>query len=345
MSANLNSSFERQILKLLSVLPPRARSIVKRRYGLDEAKKLTLEAIGTKEGITRERVRQIENDAIKKLKASDVFLAMAPFEASVAESINNAGGAVSENTLLTMSEFSQVKDKRALFFFLDLASSVKRRKADNNFHARWYTNDAPITKIENAVLALAHDLKESNATLSVSDLNERLRAQLKKVGIENPKPVSLSVYCALSLYIDKNPWGEYGHIDSSFVRPRGMRESAYVALARSKTPLHFRDIAKGISEFSSRPVHVQTVHNELIKDKRFVLVGRGLYALREWGYEPGFVKDVVAKLLSERGALPREEILKEVSRVRQVKPSTVFINLQNKKMFKALDDGTYTLIS
>jgi hypothetical protein len=345
MSVNLNSAFERHVLKLLLVLTPRARSIIKRRYGLGEAKRLTLEAIGSKEGITRERVRQIENDAIRKLKASDVFLAMAPYEAVVAEVINRSGGVVAENTFLAMPEFSQVKDKRSLSFFLDLAGSVQKCKTDDNFYARRFTNDAPIEKIESAVLALARDLKESNATLSIADLHERLRAQLKGVGIENLKPTALSVYSALSLHIAKNPWGEYGHIESSFIRPRGMRESAYVALARSKLPLHFRDIAKSISEFSKRPVHVQTVHNELIKDERFVLVGRGLYALREWGYEPGFVKDVVAKLLSERGALPREEILKEVSRMRQVKPSTVFINLQNKKMFKALDDGTYTLRS
>ena len=124
-----------------------------------------------------------------------------------------------------------------------------------------------------------------------------------------------------------------------------MRKSRYVALSRGKTPLHFRDIAGHIGSFVKHPVHVQTVHNELIKDPRFVLVGRGLYALREWGYEPGFIKDVLVKLLSDRGAMTREEILAGIAASRRVKPSTVFINLQNKKLFKALDDGTYTLIS
>ncbi len=343
--ASIFNTFEKNIAKLLNELPPRARSVVRRRYGLGEAEPMTLEAIGTKEGITRERVRQIESDAMKKLKKSEVFTTLAVFSNAVTDIVNRLGGLVAEDALLNAPEFSQVKDKRTVLFFLDLASSVIRRKEDDMFRARWQTRETPAGKIEAALITFTNGLADSEETLKESALYEQLTVQLRKAGFDNLKTPVLASYVGLSTVIGKNTLGEYGHVDSPFVRPRGMRESAYVALARVGQPLHFRDIAARIGEFSARPVHTQTVHNELIKDNRFVLVGRGLYALRDWGYEPGFIKDVLKRLLAERGSMTREAILAEVSKKRQVKPSTVLINLQNKKLFKAVGDGTYTLIS
>lgn len=341
----INNAFEKNISKLLGELPSRSRSVIKRRYGLGLAEAQTLEAIGQKEGITRERVRQIENDALAKLKKSPLFASFRPYEEYAAGVLERNGGVMAEQQFLALPEFAAVKDKKHLLFFFDLTDSLNRRKADNHFEARWHTKDAPIAKIENAVLALSKELEGVEETYSAEEIRAKLASQLKRVGVEGVKPQVLSAHLAIARNVEKNVWGEYGHANSPFVRPRGMRESAFVALARAKQPLHFREIARRIGEFSDRPVHIQTVHNELIKDDRFVLVGRGLYALREWGYEPGFIKDVLVRLLAERGALTREQILAEVSQKRQVKPSTVFINLQNKKLFKTLDDGTYTLIS
>ena len=63
-----------------------------------------------------------------------------------------------------------------------------------------------------------------------------------------------------------------------------------------------------------RRTHPQTVNNELIKDPRFVLIGRGLYALSEWGYEPGTVKDVLVQILKDSGkALRKEDVLQLIS--------------------------------
>ena len=126
-----------------------------------------------------------------------------------------------------------------------------------------------------------------------------------------------------------------------------MRDKAYVALSRAKKPLHFTDVARAITSasWSNRKAHPQTVHNELIKDSRFVLVGRGFYALREWGYEPGVVRDVIVRTLKDSPRpLPKEKIVELVLQKRLVKPPTVFLNLQNKTIFKRLDDGTYTLV-
>ena len=87
----------------------------------------------------------------------------------------------------------------------------------------------------------------------------------------------------------------------------------------------------------------QTVHNELIKDPRFILVGRGTYALKEWGYQSGTVKEVIGQLLKENGPLTKEEILKKVLETRLVKPNTILINLQNRQYFSRDKNNKYSL--
>ena len=52
----------------LESLPPRERKVIELRYGLAGAEPLTLEEVGRTFGVTRERIRQIENSTLKKLK-------------------------------------------------------------------------------------------------------------------------------------------------------------------------------------------------------------------------------------------------------------------------------------
>ena len=109
-------------------------------------------------------------------------------------------------------------------------------------------------------------------------------------------------------------------------------------MKKKKKPLHFTAVAQGISQ-DALP---QTVHNELIKDQRFVLVGRGLYALEEWGYSPGVVREVIAKEMKKvERPITREEVIKKVLLQRQVKPNTILLNLTNKKYFIKNSQGKY----
>ena len=116
-----------------------------------------------------------------------------------------------------------------------------------------------------------------------------------------------------------------------------------IILRKAGTPLHFMEIANRIREahFDHKNVTIQAVHNELIRYPQFVLVGRGLYALHEWGYEPGTVADVIEKILKEKGPLSKKEIISEVAKQRTVKVGTISLNLQKMPYFVRVGRAVY----
>jgi DNA-directed RNA polymerase delta subunit len=141
--------------------------------------------------------------------------------------------------------------------------------------------------------------------------------------------------------------GSLGLSEWPEVNPKTVRDKIYYVLRKYQKPIHFKEIAKAISEehFDTKKVVAATVHNELIADKRFVLIGRGIYALKDWGYAPGTVKDIVAKILkSSGGAMEFADIYDEVLKQRQVRKNTVLINLQNQKEFKKIGASKFILV-
>ena len=130
------------------------------------------------------------------------------------------------------------------------------------------------------------------------------------------------------------------------VNPKNIRDKIYVILKENGKHMHFNEIAEAIkdSDFKRKDVTTQAIHNELIKDKRFVLIGRGIYALKEWGYEKGTVADIITEVLQEAGEpLHRDEIVKRVLKSRFVKETTILLNLQGKPQFKRVAKATYSL--
>ncbi|NDE68292.1 hypothetical protein EB052_01660, partial [bacterium] len=147
----------------------------------------------------------------------------------------------------------------------------------------------------------------------------------------------------LSKRIGKNAIGEWGVAHSPNIKTKGMRDYAFLVIRKHGSPIHFREVAKQIGVVFKKKAHVATTHNELIKDPRFVLVGRGLYALSEWGYMSGVVKDVIKKILEKHGALTKEEIIDKVLKERYVKENTIMVNLQNQKHFRKDKDNKYNI--
>lgn len=329
--------------RLMGALSERARDVLTKRYGLgDKAKRMTLEAIGEQYGITRERVRQIENYAIGSIRKSDVYEKEAKAFSELKEALLFYGGIASEQLFLEHLSVDPSM-RNHLHFMLVVGHFFEKRKEDEQFHHRWHADASIAEKVENALRKLYSTLSYEDL-VSEQDVISSFLNLLKDVSEEYRNEEIARRWLSLSKVIGANPLGEWGHAASPNVTPKGIRDYAYLAIRNHGSPLHFSEVSKRINELFEKKAHVATTHNELIKDKRFVLVGRGLYALSEWGYVEGVVRDVIKKILNEHKALSREQIIDRVLKERYVKPNTIVVNLQDAKHFVRNQDGTYSLV-
>lgn len=331
------------VKRLLSGLPDRSRSVLESRFGLGaNTQRVTLEAIGQRYGITRERVRQIENHALTTLKKSDAYSdALAAFE-ELERIVESLGGVICEDDLLNFI----TKDpgmQNHIYFLLVLGDPFKYRKEDGEINRCWYVDPALANKVEGALKKLYSGLSDEDL-IPEGEMIDRFLRELEDINDRYRNKEVLKRWLAISKSIGKNPLGEWGSASSSNVRTKGVRDYAYLAVKKHGSPLHFREVSRMIEKMFSRAAHVATTHNELIKDDRFVLVGRGMYALKEWGYTQGVVRDVIRDVIRKNGLLKKDQIIERVLKERHVKPSTVTVNLQNQKYFKRNKDGLFTLV-
>ncbi|OIP66457.1 MAG: hypothetical protein COV32_01260 [Candidatus Yonathbacteria bacterium CG10_big_fil_rev_8_21_14_0_10_43_136] len=333
----------KQVVKrLLASLSPRALDMMIKRYGLGESTdRMTLDGIGKSYGITRERVRQIENFALGTIKKSDAFKKESDVFDELNKLVVSLGGVVCEEDFL-MHIAKDESTQNHMYFLLVLGDKFKREKEDENFRHRWIVDDKVSMKVHDAIRDLYKTLTHEDL-VPESEIIAAFLSHLKDVSEEYKNEEITKRWLALSKMIAKNPLGEWGVTESHNVNARGMRDYAYLIIRKHGSPMHFTEVAKSITQIFDKKAHVATCHNELIKDKRFVLVGRGLYALSSWGYEKGVVKDVIAKVLKKEGPLAKKDIIDRVLKERYVKENTVFVNLQDPKMFKKTKDGKYAL--
>jgi hypothetical protein len=328
--------------KLLAVLPDRARDVLEKRYGIGtDPTKVTLEAIGQTYGITRERVRQIENYGIAQIQKSEAYAEFQPIFDELRAAIQELGGGLlAEQTLLEEITTDEVL-RHHVYFLLVLGDPFYRSKENTNYAHRWYTEKKIADLVESGLRSVYKSLKRDEL-VSEEEILNRFRNELIEIADQYDEQI-LKRWLLISKDIDRNPLGEWGHASSPNVRVKGIRDYAYLAVKRHGSPMHFREVADSINELFGRKAHTATTHNELIKDDRFVLVGRGLYALTEWGYSAGVVKEVLRDILSENGPMTREELIDKVRKERYVKDNTIVVNLQDNALFKRLSNGTYTL--
>lgn len=340
---NMISFKPKQITKaLLGVLPDRARDVLEKRYDLNgHGDSLTLEAIGQSYGITRERVRQIENYGIQSIQRSEEYKKYYELFIELQRLIDELGGGlIAEHVLL--DELTSDQDTRNhLYFLLVVGDPFYKSKENPNYTHRWYTERKVAEGVEKALNTVYRGL-DRNTLVTEHEIIDRFREQLSDLKSVQDENV-LRRWLLISKKIGRNPLGDWGPSDSPNIRVKGIRDYAYLAVKRHGSPMHFREVAVTIGELFGHQAHVATTHNELIKDSRFVLVGRGLYALTEWGYTAGVVKDVLRTILEQEGPLSREELIDKVRKERYVKDNTILVNLQDVNLFKRLANGTYTL--
>lgn len=339
-------------LKLAELLSDRERQVLWRRFGLGGEEPETLEAIGHVFRITRERVRQIERLGVSRLceknQSQDL---LKPIQQVVVELFEAEGGMVAADRLLKLlGDIADGASSNLLSFLMqELLSNVIVALGGENtpYHSGWRLRTAAVEALDALVGVAEESVSLKGVPMSEEDLaqillNARLSTPLGEPLTDARMAVEL---LALSRSVKRNAFGEWGLSHWETVTPKRMNDKIYLVLKKHGKPMHFRELVERINQqaFDHKKAYAPTVHNELILDKKFVLVGRGIYALREWGYAPGVVADVIVLILQERGPLDREAIVREVLKQRMVKKGTVYLALTNRQKFEHLSNGTYTL--
>lgn len=325
---------------LKSIDREREREIISRRFGLFERKE-TLEQIGELLGITRERVRQLEKAVMQKLRTTAENKSLPQieeFEKKVLEQIEKTGQVirVSELTIKLVTDPSRTEQSR-IAFLCSLCPKLIVINDDDTYHATVANNSVFNEK----------SLKEAidKIATTVSNIGEPKTIDFiaKEAGIKDNDQARSLASASKQLTSLNDKWGL---IRWPLVNPKNIRDKIYVILKDNGRHMHFNEISDAIkaSNFKRKDVTTQAIHNELIKDKRFVLIGRGIYALKEWGYEKGTVADIISQVLREANQpLHRDEIVKRVLKSRFVKETTILLNLQGKSQFKRVAKATYEL--
>jgi len=336
-------NYQKICSNLLKELPQRTTNVIERRFGLKSGKRETLEAIGESHNITRERVRQIEEEGFSKIrpKIKDYQKIFQYFDNTLA----SFGDFKEEDIFLKF--LGGEKYQNHTFFLLTNGEGFERLSEDKDFYPLWTRKKESANLAKKAVKSTINKLEKGKRVLTLDELFKSQKKELIKfLGKKLNKSIFLSCL-EISKKIQKNPESQFGLSDWLEINPRGVKDRAYLVLKEEGKPLHFAEVATFIEKLPfpfQRKTHTATVHNELIKDSRFVLVGRGLYALKEWGYTPGVVRDIIIKVLKDsKKPLSKKEILKNVLEQRFVKENTIALNLQSRNHFLRDSKGKYTI--
>ncbi len=325
----------------LADFSPKQREVIRGRFGLDRSgTRRTLQEIGDDLELTRERVRQIEKKTREAL--ADVLAGLLQdFLADAYVILKERGGYAHGEQFLADLERKGLVDSvqqcaNKLHFVLEVSNGAPFYfPGDRDVEAFWYLDERQKSGVLRDVKQLIKRFEQAGPEGIL----------VKRKHLEWFDAMELGRLLPLARRVTVNVFGDVGLAEWPEITPRFSRDRAYLILKKHGKPLHFRDIAKMIQEvgLAERRVHPQTIHNELIKDERFVLVGRGTYGLKEDGYEGGTVREVIARILGENGPMSARELINAVQKRKFSKENTIVLNLQNRQYFERLPGGAYRL--
>ena len=336
------------VLSILEVLSEKEKDVIVRRFGLKGHRLDTLANIGVDYGVTRERIRQIQAYALKKMVRNAENSNLSQLHSWLFEYLKESGDIIPEglmNKVLNQKypEKGEFLAELRLACILNGSVIWEHNKVDFISHFRF--KEVLFELIQALSRSAIRYLKERGSIVSDHQIVSKLQDDLKLQAVVARQKFILAVL-RLDRRLTINDRGvsltEWRHVN-----PRILFDKIMFILGEVNEPLHFTDIAQKIREkkFDQKAVSVQAVHNELINNPLFVLIGRGIYALKEWGYKEGTVAEVLEGILQERGPMRLHDLTDEVLQRRQVKPITIQINLNSKKnKFKRDQQGLYDLV-
>lgn len=339
---DIKAKLDKVIQSILSTIErPREADIITRRYGLDGERE-TLEQVGETLNITRERVRQIEKATLIRIKLSlddgknSLFNDV---EMDIVKALHEMGRAAKVDDLaIKLTGDSSSKTCATLTLLAELSSKMLLTSENDRYYAAIIlTSERDDRQIRKEIDSIVKTLREHGKPVTLDEL-------YRLVGGNYEHPSEVGAIASISKQITslRDMWGL---TKWPSVNPRNIRDKIYVVLKENGQPMHFSEIARQVKSqnFHRNNVTEQAIHNELIKDDRFVLIGRGIYALAENGYKKGSITDVITELLRQNGPMYRDDIVREVLKSRQVRETTILLNLQSKPQFKRVAKNQYAL--
>lgn len=330
---------------MFMVLTIKEKEVIIKRFSLDNKPRQTLEKIGQSFSVTRERIRQIEKIALGKLRRTVENTKLSNINKIAKEILDKNGGVMLEDKLvsevLNKIISSQTIDANIIKLALNINPDIVKTEKTNRYKPFWRLQIIPMSQLSQIIDSGISILNKKSEVMS----DEQIAAAINETIAEKKMDQALIVSTLEVDKMIKRVKEGYGLISWRHINPRSIRDKAYIVLKKGKSPLHFVEIANRIAEsgFDKKVVTTQAVHNELIRYDQFVLVGRGLYALKEWGYKKGTVADVIEDLLGKKSPLTKQEIIQGVLKQRQVKKGTISLNLQKNPKFVRVGRAVYKL--
>jgi len=335
------------IEEMFMVLTQKEKDVIVQRFSLDNKPRRTLESIGQHFSVTRERIRQIEKIALGKLRRTVQTTRLNIINDLANKILEETGGILLEKKLvsavLNSIHSTEEVDANIIRLALSINPNLEKIEKTNQTHPFW-RNKALNSSLVNSVISTGVKFLKKRDDVCP---DSKMIVQIRQVMEDSLKSIPDAMITS-SLEVDKRVKRTeegFGLMEWRHINPRSIRDKAYIILKKEKRPLHFVEIANRISEagFDKKVVTTQAVHNELIRYDQFVLVGRGLYALKEFGYKKGTVADVIQDLLSKKSPLTKQEIIEGVLRQRHVKKGTISLNLQKNSQFIRVGRAIYKL--
>lgn len=343
VSGEVHSGF----LAVLEGLTEKEKAVITRRIGLSWERE-TLQSIGDDYGITRERVRQIEDVWIRKIGRIVKSSRLLEIQTSGGKILRNYGGLLTRdrlisNVIVELGLRSEDINDGIVEIVLQSDFNIQKSKPQLWTHTYFTLPEvnrkviAEIHKEALKILKKRGDIIENTMLYEMIKIN--LFSQFGKIDtllVDSALDVFLDIVKGEEKYIGLEKW--------KILNPSTLKDKAIYILKKKKEPTHFVDMTNAIAEHFKEAVKVATIHNELIRNNEFVLIGRWIYVLKEWGYKPGTVLDVIMDVFNKaKTPLSTEDIIAKVLKVRQVKTSTIYMNLQNRKYVERVGRNMYQL--
>ncbi len=326
------NSVDKIINTALSVLSARQKEVIIGRYGLQSGQPMTLVEIGNRYGVTRERIRQIEAQALNLVYKQFENDTLSGFVKVVVNYLQKFNGVRRHDYLSSevknLYDKSSVKNTEQKFkFLLEACKRINFSAENEESHSFWYLSNNDMDKAKSFINKLVISLNSQRSKLSG--------------GFSSQDSSSVN-YVSLSRKFSSNIYGDFGLSEWGEINPKVSRDWAYLVLKKENRPIHFTKLAILINKHRKlRQVNPQTIHNELIKDERFILVGRGTYGLKEFNIVPGTAREVIYHFLKKQGPMPAKDLVKLAMSHRTFKEKTLLLSLRNKKYFQVSNEGKY----